>query len=95
MTVVSPVSRSRVSLPDPARPVAMIVAAEPDRVAAIDEELLRKLFGLTRSEATLLRLLVQGVTLANAAERLIWPSKPFARGQNRYSKRRILTDNLS
>lgn len=68
--VVSPLSRSRVNLPDSERPVAMIVVSEADRVDSLDEELLRTLFGITRSEATLLRLLVQGVTLADAARHL-------------------------
>lgn len=70
MIVVSPVSRGQALLPDTARPGAMIVVAEPDRVETIDEELLRTLFDITRSEAKLLRLLVQGVTLAEAARRL-------------------------
>jgi DNA-binding CsgD family transcriptional regulator/PAS domain-containing protein len=70
MTIVSPVSRNCVLLPDSERAVAMVVIAVPDHIETVDEELLRTLFGITRSEAKLLRLLVQGVTLADAASHL-------------------------
>ena len=48
----------------------MVFVTDPERISVAGEDTLRMLFGLTGAEATLTRLLAEGVTLVEAGDRL-------------------------
>ena len=50
------------------QPVAVVFVSDPDQQQETSEELLQRLFGLTGAEAQLLRSLVNGASLAEAAQ---------------------------
>ncbi|HUE89654.1 MAG TPA: helix-turn-helix transcriptional regulator [Vicinamibacterales bacterium] len=68
--LVCPVSQRRTLFPGVETAAAMVFVADPEQIAVPDEDTLRTLFGLTRAEAKLTRLLAQGESLMEAGERL-------------------------
>jgi DNA-binding CsgD family transcriptional regulator/PAS domain-containing protein len=67
--VVSPLSRRSDGLPGGETAAAIVIVADPDR-AEVDDETLRALWGLTPSEARLVRLLARGASTADVAGQL-------------------------
>jgi DNA-binding CsgD family transcriptional regulator/PAS domain-containing protein len=70
VVLVSPISRRDASFPGVETAAAMVFVTDPERISVAGEDTLRMLFGLTRAEATLTRLLAEGVTLVEAGDRL-------------------------
>jgi DNA-binding NarL/FixJ family response regulator len=52
------------------QPVAGIFISDPEQHTKVDQEALRRLYGFTRSEASVVSLLVQGKSLEDAADEL-------------------------
>ena len=69
LVMVSSVSRGAESLHSdmPKQPVAVVYVNDPERPNETSEELLQRLFGLTNAEAQLLRSIVAGSSLKDAA----------------------------
>ena len=67
---VAPLGRQVAVLADDDRPVALVMVSDPDATEVPEEHTLRDLLGLTPSEASLVRLLAQGLTLTETADRL-------------------------
>ena len=65
--LVSPLPRTG-GLIDDEGPATVLFVADPDRAVRADQETLRRLFGLTRTEARLAALIAQGERLDEAAE---------------------------
>jgi DNA-binding CsgD family transcriptional regulator len=70
MVLVSPISKRRTCPPGAELGTVMVIVTDPEQTEVPDEHLIRTFLGLTPAEAKLARLLVEGVTLDEAAARL-------------------------
>lgn len=70
VAIVSPLARRQVALAEWGMPVAVVMITDSDRHDIADAETLRMLYGLTPAEATLARLLAEGIRLEEAGARL-------------------------
>lgn len=70
VVIVAPLTRPSAFFSSDDQPAAMVIVADPDSPAVPDERTLHDLLGLTPAEASLVRLLAQGLTLDEAADRL-------------------------
>jgi PAS domain-containing protein len=65
-----PMPRRRIGSPGIEAAAAMLFVTDPEQSGAPDEDVLRALFGLTRAEAEMTRLLAQGASLTDAGAQL-------------------------
>jgi DNA-binding CsgD family transcriptional regulator/PAS domain-containing protein len=70
VAMVAPLTRQSAFFSNDDQPAAVVIVSDPDSPVVPDEQTLRALLGLTSAEASLVRLLAQGLTLTEAADRL-------------------------
>jgi DNA-binding CsgD family transcriptional regulator/PAS domain-containing protein len=70
VALVAPVTRRSAFFANDDQPAAVVIVSDPDSPAVPDVHTLRDLLGLTPAEASVVRLLAEGLTLAEAADRL-------------------------